>query len=522
MARTRCIAVVRPACRPALRSALAVAILTGATLARGLSGVGDAPEIHLPDGSRPAVLDTFELPDAVQALAVSPDGRRAAVAVPVEGKGRAPKASIRVHAVGRDEPVIVPVQGVVRDLLFLEDGAALYAIEHRPAKRREGDSYLVRIDEESAKAPRVMRLPPSARDLDYWAAGRSLLVAARNELRTVTVPLMRSGPLFRVVGENLSVAVVGGSRVLVGQDDALVLVDLDDPQERESMPVRERIPSPAPVLSLALTADGSSGLASLADERVLAVELDPLAISDRGSGLVVDLRPAPTPASVAVIPTEATPRPPEPSPPAAPPAEPPPVEVTPPEAKPPAAEPSRPAVQVAEQPPPPPDPVPLPTAEEPDIDETPPAVKPQQDAPSESARDDAGGPSAAAATRPSPAPEIPPSPPTEEPVVDEPTVAETDTERDHAVRLRGRIEGPAADQVRHVVVFGPDNLLREAARVRPAADGRYEVTNLTAGRYGIQLSGGGNRVLVTEPRFLTVEVSADGPAVADFRVLRAL
>lgn len=490
MARARCIAVVGPGCRSALRSALAVAILTGATLARGVSGPGDAPEIHLPDGGRPPVLDTFELPEAVQALAVSPDGRRAAVAVPVEGKGRAPRASIRVHAVGRDEPVTVPVQGIVRDLLFLEDGAALYAIEHRPAKRREGDSYLVRIDEGSAKAPRVMRLPPSARDLDYWAAGRSLLVAARNELRTITVPLMRSGPLFRVVGENLSVAVAGGSRVLVGQADALVLVDLDDPQERESMPVRDRIPSPAPVLSLALTADGSSGLAALADERVLAVELDPLAISDRGTGLVVDRRPAPAPASVAVIPAEPTPRPPEPSPPpvpdAAPPpsvteAEPPPVVDTPPEAEPSLPEPSPPPVPEA------PPPSPAPEAEPPS-----PVIEAQRPAP------------------------------IEEPVADEPPPTVVEPERDHAVRLRGRIEGPAADQVRHVVVFGPDNLLREAARVRPAADGRYEVTNLTPGRYGIQLSGGSNRVLVTEPPFLTVEVSADGPAVADFRVLRAL
>jgi len=471
-------------------AALAVAILTGATLARGLSGAGDAPEIHLPDGSRPAVLGTFELPAAVQALAVSPDGRRAAVAVPVEGKGRAPKASIRLHAVGRDEPVVVPVQGIVRDLLFLEDGAALYAIEHRPAKRREGDSYLVRIDEESAKAPRVMRLPPSARDLDYWAAGRSLLVAARNELRTVTVPLMRSGPLFRVVGENLSVAVAGGSRVLVGQEDALVLVDLDDPQERESMPVRERVPSPAPVLSLAMTADGSSGLAALADERILAVDLDPLAITERGTGLVVDRRPAPRPASVAVIPTEAPPQPPEPSPPKVPDAAP---------------------------------PSPVPEAEPPPVAMTPPEAEPQLPEPSPPPVPDAAPPSTVAeAEAPSPPTETQRPTPIEEPVADEPPPAEVEPERDHAVSVRGRIEGPAADQVQHVVFFGPDNLLREAARVRPAADGRYEMTNLTPGRYGIQLSGGGNRVLVTEPRFLTVEVAADAPAVADFRVLRAL
>jgi hypothetical protein len=101
-------------------------------------------------------------------------------------------------------------------------------------------------------------------------------------------------------------------------------------------------------------------------------------------------------------------------------------------------------------------------------------------------------------------------------------VAPPEPERTLAAAVRGRISGPAADQVVHVVLFGPDNLLREAARVRPAADGRYRIPNLPPGRYSIQLSGGGNRVLLTEPRSRTVEVSVGASAEADFRVLRAL
>jgi hypothetical protein len=514
MVRATCIAVVRLEHRQALRAALSATILAASTLAPGASGDGDAPEIHLPDGSRPAVLDTFVLPDGLQALAVSPDGRRAAVAVLAEAKGRGPSAVVRVHAVGQGEPVIVPLQGIVRDLLFLDDDTALYAIEHRPAKRREGDSYLVQIDDESRKAQRVMRLPPSARGLDYWAARGSLLVAARNELRTVTVPLMRSGPLFRVVGENLSVAVAGRTRVLVGQDDALLLVDLADPQQRESMPVRERVPAPAPVVSLALAADGSSGVAALADKRVVAVSLDPLAIAERGSGLVVDRRPAPTPAPVTVIPPEPTPPPPEPSRTEIPVAEPPPL---PPE-------PDPPSIAAADSPSREEDAAQPALAEEPLVDEPPSALEPPEDAPSEPTTADDRVSSVGAASRPSPAPKPQAPPRAEEPVVDEPlpTVAARQTERERAVSVYGRIEGAAADQVVHVVFFGPDNLLREAARVRPAADGRYQVSNLPPGHYSIQLSGGGNVVLVTEPRFLTVDVSVGAPAAADFRVLRAL
>jgi hypothetical protein len=92
---------------------------------------------------------------------------------------------------------------------------------------------------------------------------------------------------------------------------------------------------------------------------------------------------------------------------------------------------------------------------------------------------------------------------------------------DVEVQVRGRIDGPGARHVVAVVFFGPDNLLREATRVRPAADGSYQASGLAPGRYGIQLDAGGSRMLITRPASRTVEVSAGSVAEADFHVLRS-
>ena len=80
---------------------------------------------------------------------------------------------------------------------------------------------------------------------------------------------------------------------------------------------------------------------------------------------------------------------------------------------------------------------------------------------------------------------------------------------------------PAAGHVVSIVLHGPGNLLREAARIPVGNGGRYEVSGLPPGRYSVQLDGGGDLVLVSEPRFHTVELSSDTSVVADFRVLRA-
>jgi len=405
----------------------------GVCLTSGLSAAElSPPEIHLADGRRPPVLDTFVVPEGLQALAVSPDGERAAVAVLVDPDPRAPRSVIRIYRPETADPLEHAVPGRVRDLLYLEDSLGLFAIAHHPAKRHEGDCFLLRVDLETGKIRREKRLPPSARGMDHWAAANSLLVASRDEIRTISFPLLRSGPLFRIPGENYAVAALGQSRVLVGQSAELLLVDLSDPQDREGLPVRERIPMPSPVLALAVSTDGSRAVARLADDGVHPVRFEPLRLES----------PAPGPDPVA--------------------------------------------------------PAPVVTANAPVTDDAQSIRPPEQPSP-----------------LPADEPALNPPTPAIESVASEPAT-------DLPAQIRGQIDGPAAGAVVAVVLFGPDNLMHEAIRVRPDADGRYRVSGLAPGRYGVQLDGGGGRSLVTRPPTRTVVLDTGSEIVADFHVLRAL
>jgi hypothetical protein len=92
-----------------------------------------------------------------------------------------------------------------------------------------------------------------------------------------------------------------------------------------------------------------------------------------------------------------------------------------------------------------------------------------------------------------------------------------------AFALSGKISGPAASQVVAVVLFGPNHVLHEATRVAPGPDGSWSVETLAPGRYRVVLDGGGHKVLVVEPSFLTIDVEPGSPVVApELRVLRAL
>ena len=82
----------------------------------------------------------------------------------------------------------------MRALLLSRDDLSVYAIMRKDSKRGEGETFLSLIDPGSAKAKRLLRLPHSAVDLDYWSAHDSLLVSCKNEIRTLLLPEMRSGP----------------------------------------------------------------------------------------------------------------------------------------------------------------------------------------------------------------------------------------------------------------------------------------------------------------------------------------
>lgn len=417
---------------------------------------------------RPAVLELVQPIEGLTALAISRDGQRAAAAAAGAEPDR--QTRLTLYAVGEQLPVASELPGQMRDLMFLADGSALLGIQHKPAKRFDGESFLLRIELPTLKARPMMRLPPSARGIAAWPEQGSLLIACLNELRTVLLPDLRTGPLYRIPGNNLSLALLGeGSRILVGQDRALLVVDLDDPPQREGMPVREQIALDSPAVTVVSTGDPAQALVRLEDGRVLQVTLDPLAVHQAGTATVL-LRWKP-PGLTARLPQRPAAKP-EPSPL--------PVRATPPEevaGAPPQARPA-PAQPVATPPAEPERTVPIPPA--------PPAAAPPPG-------------------RHESAPKLEQAPP---------------RTGGAGAQVRGRIVGMEIGQVRAVVLLGPNSLLLEAARVTPGGDGSWTASGLAPGRYRILLDGGGNSVLVTEPPFLQLQLAAGQlHEAAELRVL---
>jgi hypothetical protein len=451
--------------RPSLRlAALALSVLAAAPAA-----ASSLTALYELDG-RPALLDRLlaDRPDPV-ALDLSDDGHRAAAAFAAETKGD--RATVRLLDAGDREPTDLEMPGAVRAVVFGDRSDVLYVLLHREAKKREGDSYLVRIEFDTLKARREMRLPGSARALARYSQGGALLVASRNEIRTILTPDLRSGKLYRVPGENLALRSLPRSdRVLLGREDGLWLVDLGSRPTEDGMPVLERLTSPAAVDALATSRDGKRGLARDADGGLLTFWLQPLRAVPE---VPADYRPP-------VVATRA-PAPPEP----------------PPAPEPTPAEPE-PETIVAE--------VHVPEPEipaEPEIREPEPVRAPEPTPPA-----------------PEPEPEPEPEP---DPVEARPAPADPAKPAKPAPQLRGRITGPVAASVEAVVLLGPNTILREAARTRPAADGTWSFERLAPGRYRVQLSGGGSRQIVSDPAFRTVVVEEGKPAtVPDMRALRML
>ena len=100
-----------------------------------------------------------------------------------------------------------------------------------------------------------------------------------------------------------------------------------------------------------------------------------------------------------------------------------------------------------------------------------------------------------------------------------PLALEEPVEAKPRAQVGGRVSG-LTEGIMEVVFFGPNNILREAARVRPSADGAWSMDGLAPGRYRIQLDGGGQRVLVTEPPFLVLDIAPQGRTqTASFRLV---
>lgn len=86
--------------------------------------------------------------------------------------------------------------------------------------------------------------------------------------------------------------------------------------------------------------------------------------------------------------------------------------------------------------------------------------------------------------------------------------------------IAGRIDDPAG-LAAELIVHGPDNVLREAARVvlQPAVGGAcFRIAGLNAGRYRVQVMGLGGASLRTRPQFVILDFTPDRAATTHFTV----
>ena len=229
-----------------------------------------------PEELRP-VLERLGDPGGLSALAINRDRTSAAVAIPEPPAYK--RTRVRIAWGDSGETVELVVADHVRDLIFTPDNR-LYGLVHKPAKRNPGLCHLFVIEPGSRRTRRLLRVHPTAQSLEYWLERRLLIVPGLNEIRTFALPDLRSGPLYRVLGINLTLVTLDASGLaLVGQGDALALIHLGDAPTREGLPVRERFETPTPVVSLGRVDDGARLLALLADDTVHEITLDPLSVN---------------------------------------------------------------------------------------------------------------------------------------------------------------------------------------------------------------------------------------------------
>jgi hypothetical protein len=123
----------------------------------------------------------------------------------------------------------------------------------------------------------------------------------------------------------------------------------------------------------------------------------------------------------------------------------------------------------------------------------------------------------AAGPPPSQPPVAPPVEPEAPPVI--PAAIEASVEPG---TVFGVVAGPSLAEVAAIILLGPDNVLREAARAIPDEMGRFVTSALPPGAYRIVAAGKGGRVLICEPPFLTIRVGSNGAVEAPvLKVLRA-
>ena len=304
-----------------------------------------------------------------------------------------------------EPPRAVELPGRVLGLAVANDGNFAFAVVRTVDRKGVVRSVdLVRVELKTSKVSAAAPLPATAKGLAIAAGGTTLLVASKDEIRTFQLPQFSSGPLYRVLGDNVGVAPIANStRIVVAQRARLVTVDLAEAQGRDGLSLADETAVSTPLRTMM---DGVGLLGSVA-------------LSDDGVAWCVHANAPPAPV------------------------------------------------------PPPPEPAPL--------------------------KETAPPPVVAAPVEP------PPKPAPSEPGT-----------------LSGQVSGPALGDVAAIVILGPDNVLREAARVRPDEHGRWAVPLLPQGSYRVLAAGNGGRVLTCDPPFVTIRVISDQAVeVPGLKVLRS-
>jgi hypothetical protein len=225
--------------------------------------VSAGPPALAPCDDLPASIAALGPPGSLEAFGRAASGEVAIASQQVPGEaGRSV-----IHFAKGDEPVReVPLSGRVLGLAVVSDGSVAYAVVRVTDRKGSVRSVsLVRLDLKSARANSETPLPATARGLALSNGEADLLVACRDEIRTFRLPQLSSGPLYRVLGDNVGVAPIPrSSRIVVAQRTRVVLADLADVQGRDGLTLSQETVTSVPLVTM-MPPVGELGPVALSD-----------------------------------------------------------------------------------------------------------------------------------------------------------------------------------------------------------------------------------------------------------------
>jgi hypothetical protein len=250
------------------------------------------PPVIVPCDDLPAAVAALGVKSGIDAYGVAP---AASVAVAAEAPSGDDGRSVLWFSRGGDEARSVKLGGRVLGLAVTADGALAYAVVRAIDRKGALRSVeLTTVDLKSARATSGLTLPATARGLAIGAGGATLLVASRDEIRTFQLPALSSGPLYRALGENVGVAPIAGSSVVVvAQPSRIVLADLAGTQGRDGLALSQETAAPDRLTGM-LASTGDAGI---------------IALADGGSAWCVRVQAVPPPPPPPEAPVEAAPAP---------------------------------------------------------------------------------------------------------------------------------------------------------------------------------------------------------------------